>query len=280
MIGNEKKTLILKLIVTAFMLVLAVTMVLPFLWMLSSSFKVEADVMTYPIEWIPKRWNIVNNYTEVWGGRYNFIVFYMNSIKVTILTTLLQVAVSTMGAYAFSKLQFKFREPLFLLYLSMMMIPDQVTVLPKFILFNSLKLYDTHLGLILMGSFSIYGMFLLKQYMTTIPNALLEAAKIDGAGHGRIFMQIVVPTSLPAIATLMVLKFVWTWNDYQNPLIFLNSEKLYTIPLGMTKFMTEYNQFQSLMMVVAVCAILPLFIVFLIGQKYVMEGMTVGAVKG
>ena len=128
-----------------------------------------------------------------------------------------------MGAYAFSKINFKFREGLFLVYLSMMMIPDQVTIVPKFMVFRWFKLFDTHLGLILLGSFSIYGMFLLKQFMMSIPIALSESAKIDGAGHGRIFLQIILPITKPALMTLMILKFVWTWNDYQNPLIFLKS---------------------------------------------------------
>jgi len=277
---TKRKGFILKTVMTVIIGLVALTMVLPFLWMLSASCKVEADVLKFPVEWIPKTWNAVQNYTEVWGGRYSFITFYLNSIKVTVFTTILQLLVSAMGAYAFAKIKFRFREPLFLVYLSMMMIPDQVTIVPKFLIFNQLRLYDTHLGLILLGSFSIYGMFLLKQFMTGIPDALSESAKIDGASHFRIFAQIIMPISVPALATLMILKFVWTWNDFQNPLVFLNSEKLYTIPLGMTKFMTEYTSYYSLMMVAAVCAILPLIIVFLAGQRYVMEGMTVGAVKG
>ena len=280
LMGNKQKKLIIKIIMTIIMGALALTMILPFLWMLSASFKVEADVLKYPVDWIPKTWNAVQNYTEVWSGRYSFLTFYMNSIKITIFTTLLQAIVSAMGAYAFSKMNFKFRDGLFLLYLSMMMIPDQVTIVPKFLIFRSIKLYNTHLGLIFLGSFSIYGMFLLKQSMTSIPDALSESAKIDGAGHLRIFTQIILPISKPSLATLMVLKFIWTWNDYQNPLVFLSDEKLFTIPLGMTKFMTEYTQFYSLMMVASVCAILPLVLIFIFGQKYVLEGMTAGAVKG
>ena len=275
-----KKTIVQRVAATIFIGVLAITMLLPFIWMLSASFKVEADVLKFPVEWIPTRWNIVENYSEVWGGRYSFLTFYLNTIKVTVLTTLLQVIVSAMGAYAFTKIKFRFRNTLFLIYLSMMMIPDQVTIVPKFLIFNRIKLYDTHLGLILLGSFSIFGMFLLKQYMTAIPNALSESAKIDGAGHFRIFTQIMLPISTPALVTLMVLKFVWTWNDYQNPLIFLNSEHLFTIQLGMTKFMTEYTSYYSLMMVAAVCSVIPLIIVFLFGQRYILEGMTMGAVKG
>jgi multiple sugar transport system permease protein len=275
-----KKTKFLKILATIFFILIALTMTLPFLWMLSASFKFETDVFKFPVEWIPIRWNAINNYLEVWGGKYSFALFYLNSIKVTILTTICQLIVSAMGAYAFSKIKFKFRDGLFLVYLSMMMIPDQVTIVPKFMIFRWLNLFDTHLGLILLGSFSIYGMFLLKQFMMSIPNALSESAKIDGAGHGRIFLQIILPMTKPALVTLMILKFVWTWNDYQNPLIFLKSEKLYTIQLGMTKFMTEYASYYTLIMVAAVCSILPLLIVFLIGQRYVLEGMTLGAVKG
>jgi multiple sugar transport system permease protein len=271
---------ILRIVATLVLGIMALTMALPLLWMISASMKFEADVFKYPVEWIPKRFNVIENYKEVWSGRYNFGIFYLNSIKVTLLTTFLQVLISAMGAYAFSKIEFKFREGLFLLYISMMMIPDQVTIIPKFMIFRSFKLFDKHLGLILLGSFSIYGMFLLKQFMTSIPTALSESAKIDGAGHGRIFLQIILPVTKPALATLAMLKFVWTWNDYQNPLIFLKSEKLYTIPLGMTKFMTEYTSYYSLIMVAAVCAIIPLIVVFLFGQKYIMDGMMVGAVKG
>ncbi len=274
------RKIILRIIATVGLGMIALTMVLPLAWMISASMKFEADIFKYPVEWIPTRFNVIKNYMEVWSGRYNFGIFYLNSIKVTVLTTFLQVLISAMGAYAFSKIEFKFRDPLFLLYISMMMIPDQVTIIPKFMIFRSLKLFDTHLGLILLGSFSIYGMFLLKQFMSTIPPALSESAKIDGAGHGRIFFSIILPVTKPALATLAMLKFVWTWNDYQNPLIFLKSEKLYTIPLGMTKFMTEYTSFYALIMVAAVCAIVPLIVVFLFGQRYIMDGMMVGAVKG
>lgn len=266
--------------VTAVLMLLAITMLLPLLWMISTSMKYEADVFTFPVEWIPSRINVVNNFKEVFSGRHSFTKFYLNSIKVTVLTTVLQVTVSAMGAYAFSKIKFRFREALFLVYISMMMVPDQVTIVPKFMIFRWLKIFDTHLGLILLASFSIYGMFLLRQFMLGIPMALSESAKIDGANHFDIFLKIILPISKPAIATLAMLKFVWTWNDYQNPLIFLNSEKLYTIPLGMTKFMTEYATYYSLIMVSAVCAIIPLIIVFLFGQRYIMDGMMVGAVKG
>ena len=277
---NSIKTTALRVVVTLLIALIAVTMILPFVWMLSASFKVEADVFTFPVQWVPPVWNAIENYTEVWSGRHSFLVFYRNSLTIAIWATILQGVISCLGAYAFAKIKFKGRDFIFLLYLAMLMIPDQVTVVPKFLIFRSLGLFNTHLGLILLASFSVYGMFLLKQFMMGIPDSLLEAAKIDGAGHIRIFATIIVPICTPAIATLAMLKFVWTWNDYQNPLIFLVSDHLFTIPLGMTRFMTEYASYYSLIMAASVCAIMPLLLIFMFGQRFIMEGMTAGAVKG
>lgn len=275
-----KRISIRDFIMTALMLAFAITCILPFIWMISASFKVEADVFNFPVEWIPKRWNAVQNYTEVWSGQYNFALYYWNSIKVAVLATILQGLISAMGAYAFAKINFKFKDQLFLLYLATLMIPEQITIIPRFMLFKWTGLYNTHVGLILMISFSVYGMFLLRQFMITIPTSLSESAKIDGAGHFRIFLQIILPMSKPAIATLAILKFVWTWNDYQNPLVFLYSRNLMTIQLGMRQFATDVGTYYSLVMTAAVCAIIPLLIAFIIGQKQVIEGIAMGAVKG
>ncbi|MBZ4644605.1 MAG: multiple sugar transport system permease protein [Petroclostridium sp.] len=275
-----KNQVILKSIMTVVIFVIAFTMTLPLLWMLSASMKVETDVFKFPIEWIPKRWNVVSNYKEVWGSQYNFAMYYWNSIKITVLATICQVFVSAMGAYGFSKINFKFRDSLFLLYLATIMIPEQVTIVPRFMIFKWLGLFDTHTGLVMMLSFSVYGVFLLRQFMVVIPNSLSESAKIDGANHFRIFMQIILPITKPAIATLSILKFVWTWNDYQHPLIFLSSKEKFTLQLGMKQFASESGEFYSLIMTGAVMAIIPLIIVFIIGQKYVIEGITMGAVKG
>lgn len=277
---NSKKRKCRKIILTVVMILFALTMVMPFLWMLSSSCKIEQDVFKFPIQWIPKRWNLIHNYKTVWGDQYNFGLLYWNSIKVTVLTTFFQVAISAMAGFAFAKLDFRFKNQLFLLFLATMMIPDQVTIVPQFMILNELNLYDTHAGLILIGCFSIFGIFFLRQYMLAIPDSIIEAAKIDGAGYLTIFMKIILPISRPALATLAILKFVWTWNDYMHPLIFLNSEKLYTIQIGMKSFVTDVSSDYALMMAAAVSAILPLIIIFVIGQRNVIEGITNGAVKG
>lgn len=269
-----------KLTITVIMFLFSATMIMPLIWMISTSFKVEADVFEFPLRLIPKQWNIIQNYAEVWGAKAHFGTYYLNSIKVTLLTTFFQVFLSALGAYGFSKVSFKGRDKIFLLYLATMMIPDQVTIVPRFVIMQKVGLYNTHLGLIAMGSLSVYGVFLLRQNMIGISESLSESARIDGANHWQIFSQIILPIVKPGIATLAILKFVWTWNDYQSPLVFLNNVKLFTIQLGMRQFASEAGMYFSLVMAAAVSAIIPLIIVFIIGQRWVIEGIAAGAVKG
>ena len=275
-----KKVSTSKIVLTIVFWAIGITMLLPLVWMISTACKVEADVFNFPIEWIPTRWNLANNMKEVWGTKYNFGMYYWNSIKVTIAATVLQVFVSTLGAYGFSKVQWKGRDQVFMLYLATMMIPPQVTVVSQFIIMREIGLYNTHLGIILLLAFSVYGVFLLRQAMMAVPNSLSESATIDGAGHWTIYSQIILPLVKPTMATLATLKFVWTWNDYQTPLVFLNSRKLYTIQLGMKQFASESGSYYSLIMAAAVSSILPLVIVFLFCQSFVVEGIAAGAVKG
>lgn len=269
-----------RVILTILCLAIGITMLLPLVWMVSTSFKYEADVFTFPIEWIPRRTVGFDNYKEVWGESYQFGRYYWNSIKITVISTALQLLVSAMGAYGFTKVNFKGRDKLFLLYLATMMIPHQVTIVPQFLILRWLGLYNTHLGIILMLTFSVYGVFLLRQNIMTLPDSLCESAKIDGAHHFQIFAYVVLPLIKPALATLTILKFVWTWNDYQTPLILLSKRSLYTIQLGMRMFATESGSYYALIMAAAVSATLPLIILFLAGQRYVIDGIAAGAVKG
>lgn len=277
---GRKKVPLVKILLTVIMWAIGITMLVPLVWMISASCKYEADVFTFPIQWIPTRWNAVENYKVVWGKEYNFGMYYLNTIKITVLATALQVFVSALGAYGFSKVKWKGRDKVFMAYLATMMIPPQVTIVSQFIIMRKIGLYNTHLGLILLMAFSVYGVFLLRQAMMAIPETLSEAARIDGAGHGRIFFQIILPLVKPSLATLAILKFTWTWNDYQAPLVFLNSRSLYTIQLGMKQFASEAGSYYSLIMAAAVSAILPLVIVFLLGQRFVIDGIATGAVKG
>ena len=269
-----------KIILTVIFWLIGFSMLLPLIWMISASFKMEADVFNFPIQWIPPRFNGIENYKAVWGKQYNFGLYYWNSIWLTVAATALQMFVSSLGAYGFSKVHWKGRDQVFVLYLATMMIPPQVTIVSQFLIAKQIRLYNTHLGLILLYMFSVYGVFLLRQSMLGIPESLSESAKIDGASHFRVFLQIIFPLTKPALATLGILKFVWTWNDYQAPLVFLSSRKLYTIQLGMKQFASEAGNYYSLIMAAAVSSIIPLVIAFLFGQRFVIDGIASGAVKG
>ncbi|WP_093193526.1 carbohydrate ABC transporter permease [Salimicrobium halophilum] len=262
------------------MTIVGIIFLLPFLWMISASFKVEAEVLAYPIEWIPSTWNAVENYKEVWFGSNSFLLYYWNSIKVSFLTTFVSVFFSSIAAYSFAKIHFKGRDVLFLIVLLTYMIPPQAIIVPQYLLYSSVGLIDTHLGLILLNSFSAFGTFMLRQFFMGVNDEIIESAKMDGAGHFRTFFSIALPLVKPAIATYAILRFIWTWNDYQNPLIFLRSEHLYTIQIGIEQFADAHGSIYSLMMAAAVSAVIPLLIVFVVGQKRVIEGISLGGVKG
>lgn len=276
---KDKKIYFYKIVLTILLLFIGLTMLTPLLWMISTSFKAETDVFEFPIRWIPKNNVGWANYQEVWGETYRFGMYYLNSIKVTILSTILQIFISALGAYSFTKIRWKGRDMVFLLYLATMMIPPQVMIISRFVVMRELKLYNTLHGIIIMTMVSTYGVFLLRQAMMGIPDSLCESAKIDGASHFTIFSRICLPLITPSIATLAVLKFVWTWNDYQTPLIFLNDRSLFTIQLGMKLFASESGSIYSLVMAASVSATIPLILVFLLGQRYIIEGIASGAVK-
>lgn len=262
-----------RILVTLLMLLLGLAFLLPFIWMISTSFKPEVDVFKYPIEWIPKNWQIVQNYKDVWFGEYTFGLYYWNTIKVTLITTLISLVVSSMAAYAFSQLEFKGRSFMFVIVLMTFMVPNTSIIVPQFLILKELHLIDTHLGLILIGSFSALGTFMLRQFFLGIHKEYLEAARMDGAGQIKMFILIALPLVQPALATYAILRFIWTWNDYVNPLIFLRSNHLETIQIGIQKFAAESGAYFSLIMAGTVSAIIPLIIIFIIGQKQVIEGI-------
>lgn len=277
---NWKKIKLDRLLLTALFGALSILFVMPLVWMLSASAKLERDVMTYPIQWIPKDWNWVENFQKVWMENVPFSMFYANSFKLAIISTLATLLFSSMAAFAFAKLRAPGKGIMFGLMMSFMVIPEQATLVPRFIMIKWLGLYNSHEGLILMLAFSMYFTFLMRQFMMGIHNDFIEAAKIDGAGYLRVYAQIMLPLCKPILATAGIIKFIWTWNDYQNPLIFLFTKELYPLPLGIQFFRQEYSNNVSLMMMAAVSAIVPLIIIFIILQKQVIKGIAVGGVKG
>ncbi|MGN7764231.1 carbohydrate ABC transporter permease [Paenibacillus sp. 22594] len=268
-----------KSLVTIVMLFLSIVMIVPFLWMISTSFKTPAEVFQYPIQWIPVHFNW-SHHVKVWTGDNSFVLYYLNSLKVALISTLGAVTLSSLAAYGFARIQFKGRDTMFMVYLSMMMVPPQVLFVPKFIMFEWAGIYNTHWALILPGMFTIFGVFMMRQFFLSVPYEISEAAFIDGAGHFRIFSRIILPMAKPSIATLAIIDFSWHWNDYENALVFLIDHDLFTVPLGLQNFILENNVDYNGMMAAATAGIIPMIIVFLIGQKYIIEGVASSAVKG
>jgi len=270
-----------KLALTIVMFIGAVFMVLPFAWMISASLKLPSEIFKFPIEWIPSKLQL-GNYKEVWFNASNpFYLFYWNSIKVTGLSVAGTVLVSAAAAYAFAKIRFVGSGALFMCYLATMMIPHHVTLVPRFVIIHWLGIYNTHWALIIPAVFNVLGIFLLRQFFISIPGELSEAAHIDGAGHFRIFTRIILPLGKPAIMSLVILTFVWNWNDYMNPLIFITSKALYTLPLGLQSFLSMEDQVQyNLVMAGATIAVIPILVVFVVAQRYFIEGIATSGLKG
>ncbi len=267
-----------KLMATIILVIGGVVMLLPFLFMVSSSFKKPMDIFASPIKWIPDYW-YPDNYKYIFSKDNSIFLMYWNSIKVTSICVLGSGFTSIMAAYGFSKMKFKGRNFFFMLMLSTMMIPAQLTYIPRFSMLSAVHLTNTHWALILPGLIAVVGCFLIKQFFDQIPDELTEAARIDGAGEMRICWNIMVPTAKPAIATFIITVFTNYWNDYETPLIFLRDKSLYTVPLGVVSFSDEIGQLYHYTMAFTTLSLIPIFIVFLCCQKYFVEGLTAGAVK-
>lgn len=278
-VSRTLRTRVTKGLNTIIMAFLSLLLLSPMLWMISTSFKKPKDVFTYPIQWIPLN-PVMTNHIKVWTTGDGFLMFYLNSLKISVTLMILAPLLAALAAYGFSKIEFKGRNQIFFLYLCLMMIPQQVLFVPKFIMFDWMHIYNTHWALILPGLFSVFGVFMIRQFFLTIPQEISEAAFIDGAGHIRIFIRMFLPLSKPVLATFAIIDFTWNWNDYENALIFLIDKKLYTVPIGMQNFMLEAGVDYNLMMAAATAGVVPLLIVFFVGQKYIIQGFSSSAVKG
>ena len=221
----------------------------------------------------------LRNYVDTFHA-FPFGRFYLNSIIVATCTTLLQILTASLAAFAFARLRFRGREAIFLLYLTTLMIPFQVTMIPNFILIRYLRWYDTYQALILPASFSVFSTFLLRQYFLGLPLDLDEAARMDGANSWRIWSQIIMPLSGPVLATLAIFNFQGAWNDFLWPLIVTNSEAMRTIPIGLSSFQGQYSTEWHLLMAGSVIALLPVLIIYTFGQNWFVRGITLSGMGG
>ncbi|KAB1113828.1 carbohydrate ABC transporter permease [Neorhizobium galegae] len=259
-------------------IVITAVMLMPFAWMLSASLKLSRDVFVFPIEWIPSQpqWQ---NYVDIWT-KIPLGLFIYNTSKLTIIVTLLQLLTSSFAAYAFAKLDFPYKNTLFLGYIATIAMPWQVYMVPQFLLMREFGLNNTHLALICLQAFTAFGVFLMRQFYMSIPTELCEAARIDGMNEYQIWARIMLPLSKPALSTLTIFTFVTTWNDFLGPMIYLTKTELKTIQIGLRMFISQYSAEYGLIMAASVVALIPVLIVFLSLQRFFVEGVASSGLKG
>lgn len=274
----RKKEFVSKTILMTILIILSFLVLLPFLWMLSSSIKVDNEVFSVPIQWIPThpRWA---NFKDLWK-QISFLTYYKNTVKLSVIITLVQLFTSSFAAYGFAKMKFPGKNILFIGYIATIAIPWQVYMVPQFIMMKKVGLVDTHLSIILLQAFTAFGVFLLRQFYFSIPEEISEAARIDGLSEYGIYFRIILPLSKPALATLTIFTFVNTWNDYLGPMLYLNSNELKTIQLGLQMFITQYDAQYGLIMAASVVSVIPVIILFLLTQKFFIEGIATTGLKG
>lgn len=267
-----------KVILYVLLICLGVAMLVPFYWMVISSLKLNKDVFSIPMRWWPETIHL-ENYSVIWD-KLPLVIFFKNTAKLTIITTIVQLCTSCFAAYGFTKCKFVGRDLIFLMYVTTIAVPWQVYMVPQFILVSKLGLNDTHIGLILMQAFSAFGVFLIRQFYISIPDELCEAARIYGLNEFGIFRKIVFPLGKPAMATLTIFTFTNVWNDFMGPLIYLKTKELKTVQLGIRMFISQYGADYAWIMAASVCSLIPIVIVFLSCQRFFVEGVAASGIKG
>lgn len=255
----------------------SVVMLVPFIWMVSTAFKIPSQIISYPPTFIPRPPTLgyfIRIFTEM-----KFLRFFLNSGYIVTLVTLVTLFTSSFVGYVFAKFRFWGRDIIFLGILSTMMVPFSVTMIPMFLLMTRLGWVDTHLPLIIPLFFSTFGIFLMRQFIHTIPNELREAAVIDGCSEFRIFLTIIIPLCKPALAALAIFTFMWNWDSFLWPLIVLQRENLFTLPVGLAMFSQRWWINYGLVMAGATVTVVPVLLVFLLMQKHFVRGITLTGLK-
>jgi multiple sugar transport system permease protein len=262
----------------AALILLALISLLPFAWMVSTSLKQSFEVFVFPPQWIPEELQWVN-YTSLWTSFQYWNLWIFNSFKIVAFAVVGQLLFCSMSAYAFARLDFPGRNLIFYLYLGSMMVPDIVNTIPTYIMMQNLGLLDTHASLIIPALASAIGIFMLRQFFLSLPRELEEAARVDGAGYWRIYWDIILPLSKPALATFAVFLFIWTWGDLLGPLIYLSTDSKFTLPVGLALLNSQYNSDWERLMAGNVVGLIPLVIVYVAAQRYIVQGIALTGIK-
>lgn len=278
-IGTRRRRQIHKTSVVVMLLIGCVLYIMPFLWMLSTSLKPSQEVFTFPPRWIPTSFEW-RNYIDGWTV-LPFTTFLRNSIIITVTNVIGNLVSCSLAAYGFARLKARGRNILFVFMLGTMMIPQEVTLVPTFLLFNELGMLNTFWPLIIPAWFGYpFAIFLLRQFFLTIPQDLSDAARLDGASHLRILTTIIVPLSKPALATVAVFAFIGNWNNLIGPLIYLRSTEKFTMALGLRLFEGQYQTFYNQLMAVSIISLIPMFILFFVAQRLLVQGVTLTGMGG
>jgi multiple sugar transport system permease protein len=265
-------------ILYALLIIGALLALLPMIWMVSASLMPSGEASSFPPHFFPSKPTLAHYldlFTRLSLGRY-----LLNSAFIAIVVTIGSLAINSMAGYAFAKLRFHGRDRLFKVLSAALVLPVQVSMLPLFLLLKNLGLINTYWGVVIPGLSSIFGIFLVRQYALSIPEEMLDAARVDGASEFRIFWSIVVPGIVPILATLSIWTFLATWNDFMWPLIVLSDESRYTLPVALANLAGEHVQDTELMMAGSVITVIPVMLVFLFLQRYYIQGVMAGSVKG
>lgn len=266
-----------KIILHLFLILISVATLIPFVWMISASFMYDGHASVFPPRFIPDQFTLIQ-YERLFE-RLSIAQNFINSLVLSILVTIISLTFNSMAGYAFAKYKFRSKEKLFNLLLSSMIIPAQVTMLPLFLMLKWLGFINTYFAIIIPGMANIFGIFLIRQYCISIPDSIIEAARIDGANDFLIYRKIIMPLLTPVLATLAIFTFLGTWNDFLWPLIVMTDDTMYTLPVALANLMLEHTKDPEMMMAGSVLTILPVIIVFLALQKYYMKGIMMGSVK-
>jgi alpha-1,4-digalacturonate transport system permease protein len=267
-----------RLTLYVFLILGSIGMITPFVWMISSALKPNNEIFAVPPTFFPKEPNW-GNILEAWNSG-NFTQYFINTTIISVVTTVITLFICSIAGYTFAKYQFMGRKILFILFLGTMMVPMQVTMIPVFLMMSKLELLNSYWSVILPLTANAYGVFLMRQFMLTIPTELIEAARIDGCSEFRIFWQVVLPLTKPALTTLGILSFLAAWNEFLWPLIMLDSPEMMTLQVALTQFQGQYEVKWNLLMAASALSMLPIVLIFIFFQRYLVEGIAMSGLKG
>lgn len=259
----------------------AILVILPFLWMVVSAFKSQRELFAYPPTFFPKVWKVENFIEAASRGSISFWQMFLNTMKIALPSTIFNIIFSSLAGYAFARLKFPFRDTIFMCFIAAMMVPFAITLIPRFLMFKDFGFYDTYVPLIVPVMFGTpFSIFLTRQFFMTLPKELEEAAIMDGCSHFRIWAQIFMPLCKPIIATLSVFQFQSSYNDFMGPVIYIASDAKFTVQMGLSSFRNSFTSRYDLIMAGSILALIPVMILFVCCQKYIVRGIAMSGMKG